>query len=180
MIYQTFRNRLRKASSEESGSAIVEMAISSVVMIATFIGIFQLTMACYTYNTVAELTRESARWAMVRGGTCSTNTPNLDHCGATSSDIQDHAKAVSAALDWSQCTSTSPCVSTTWKTGATTAGVQQASTTWTACDPTTSTVCKIPGSLVIVNMTYPYSFAVPFLGKYNMNMASQAEMVISQ
>src|SRR5258708_33139756 len=104
---------LRKAAvnvaRNDAGSAIVEMAISSMLLFATIFGIFQVTMACYTYNCVSEAARESARWAMVRGTKCSQYTPGLDHCSATSTDIQSHAKTT-AAINWSNCTS---CVQTT-------------------------------------------------------------------
>ncbi len=72
--------RLRRIAGSDSGSALVEMAISSTLTMTVFIAIFQLTMACYTYNSVCEAARESARWAAVRGSTCHTNTPNLDTC----------------------------------------------------------------------------------------------------
>jgi Flp pilus assembly protein TadG len=164
-------------AGDDHGAALIEMAISSAVLLATFVGIMQLTMACYVYNAVNEVARDSARWAMVRGNMCSTNTVNLDHCNATSSDIQDYAKKV-AAINWSQCTSQNPCLTATWMTGTKGGTNQHPATTWSACGTTSS--CKSPGNLVVVSVSYPYSFNVPFLSTYSMTMGSTAQVVISQ
>ena len=176
----------RIARSSESGSAIVEMAISSTLIMTVFIAIFQTTMACYTYNSVCEASRESARWAAVRGSTCHTNTPNLDTCstggGASSSasatDIQNHAKTV-AAINWSACTTQSPCVTTSYMTGTTTydSTHQQTTTTWAACS---SGTCNAPGNLVVVTINYPYTFNVPFVKSFALTLTSTSQMVVAQ
>ena len=151
------------------------MAVSTILIMSVFVGIFQLTMACYTYNSVTEAARESARWAMVRGSMCSTYTPTQTQCGATSDDIQNYAKTV-AAIDWSGCTSAQPCVTVSWMKGTTVNGKQQTTTTWASC----TTPCKDPGNMVLVNINYPYTFNVPFVNKFSITLKSQAGMVISQ
>jgi Flp pilus assembly protein TadG len=165
----------RRLRQEDAGGALLEMAISSTIVLATFVSVFQFSMACYTYNTCAEVARESARWAAVRGATCHTNTPGLDHCAATQSDIQNYAKSV-GAMNWSQCTTASPCVTTSWKTATTSTGVQQQKTTWTAC----SSGCGQPGDMVVVSMVYPYSFSIPFVKSYSLTLGSTSEMIVAQ
>lgn len=171
-----FSNARRLARNDE-GVALAEMAISATILLSTFLGVFEVAMACYTYNNVGEVARESARWAMVRGAMCSTYTPNQDHCGATSADIQTHAETM-GLINWSSCTTTSPCVTATWMTGTTVTGTQQATTTWAACG--TTTACKSPGNMVVVNVSVPYTLTVPFVNNFSMNLKSQAEMVVSQ
>jgi len=176
--------RLRKIAGSDSGSALVEMAISSTLTMTVFIAIFQLTMACYTYNSVCEAARESARWAAVRGSTCHNNTPNLDTCStgggssssATATDIQNHAKTMTA-IDWSSCTTANPCVTTAWMTGTTVTGSQQTTTTWAACS---SGTCNAPGNLVVVTINYPYAFNLPFLRNYSLTLTSTSQMVVAQ
>jgi len=169
--------RLRKAAENvarnDAGSTIVEMAISSMLLFAAIFGIFQVTMACYTYNCVTEAARESARWAMVRGSKCSTYTPGLDHCGATSTDIQNHAKST-AAINWSSCTG---CVQASWLKGTTVNGTTQATTTWATC---TGGCPADPGNMVIVVVNYPYTYSIPFVKRFSLNLTSTAEMVVSQ
>ena len=169
-----FTQLSKRVLQNDAGSALVEFAIASTVVLGTFLGVFQLTMACYTYNAVAEVARESARWAAVRGGTCSTNTPTLDHCGATQANIQDYAKSV-AALNWSQCTTANPCLTVSWKT-ATTSGTQRPTTTWTTC----TTCSKKPGDMVVVSMLYPYSLNLPFIKNYSLTLGSTSEMIVAQ
>jgi Flp pilus assembly protein TadG len=173
-IVERFKQAARTMGSD-SGSALVEMAISTTLIMSVFLGVFQLAMACYTYNTICEVARESARWAAVRGSTCSTNTPNLNSCGATSANIQAYAKTV-GAIDWSQCTTQSPCVSTSWMTATTTGSTQQ-TTTWAACS---SGTCNVPGNLVVVNITYPYGLNLPFLRSYSLSLKATSQMVVSQ
>ena len=79
----------------ETGGAIVEMAVSSSVLFAMFFGIFEFAFASYSYNYVSDAAREGARWAIVRGSTSCANTPNLTNCGASYTDIANHVKAVS-------------------------------------------------------------------------------------
>jgi len=171
---KTFGKLVSRLAESDSGSALVELAISSTIILGTFIAVFQLTMACYTYNSVAEVARDSARWAAVRGATCSQNTPTLDHCGATATDIQNYAKSVSA-LNWSQCTTASPCLTVTWKT-ASMSGIQHPTTTWSTC----SSGCKKVGDMVTVSMTYPYAMNLPFLRNYNLTLGSASTMIVAQ
>jgi Flp pilus assembly protein TadG len=170
----------QKLERDESGSALVEMAISTILLMTVFLGIMQLTMACYTYNDVTEIARETARWAIVRGSTCHTNTPNLDHCstnaGASATDIQNHAQSI-ATINWSQCTTTNPCVSVSWMTATQTTGGQQTTTTWASCS---SGTCNLPGNMVTVTVTYPYTLNIPFVNRYSLNMTSTAQMPVSQ
>lgn len=171
-----FSNARRLARNDE-GVALAEMAISATLLLGTFLGVFEVAMACYTYNNVGEVARESARWAMVRGDMCSTYTPNQDHCGATSSDIQSHAETM-GLINWSSCTTTNPCVTATWMTGTTVTGTQQTTTTWASCG--TTSACKAPGNLVVVNVSVPYTLTIPFIKNFSLNLKSQAEMVVSQ
>jgi Flp pilus assembly protein TadG len=159
----------------EEGGTIAEMAISTILIMTMFVAIFQLSLACYTYNSVTEAARESARWAMVHGSMCSTYTPTQTSCGATSTDIQNYAKGA-VAIDWSACTTSSPCVTASWMKASTVSGTQQTTTTWASC----STPCKDPGNLVIVNVSYPYVFNIPFVNRFPITLKSQAGMIISQ
>lgn len=168
----------RSVVRNDAGGAIVEMAISSAILFATFFGVFEVTMACYTYNAVDEAARESVRWAVVRGTKCSTYTPGLDHCGASPTDIQNHAQAVSM-LNWSQCTTSNPCVQTSYLLGNTVTDQKTSltTTTWATCAGGCS---ADPKNLAIVTVTYPYTLTFPFVKTFNINLTSTAEMVVSQ
>jgi Flp pilus assembly protein TadG len=174
-----FSSRLRKAMRNivhhDAGGSLVEMAISSLILCTMFFGIFEVTMACYTYNAVSEAARESARWAMVRGSKCSTYTVSQDHCGATSDDIQNYAKA-STKINWSQCTTASPCVTATWLKATTVSGTST-STTWATC---TGGCSADPGNLLVVSISYPYALTFPMYRTFNINLTSTSEVIVSQ
>ena len=63
---------------DESGNSVVEMAVSSVLFFAVLFGVFQVSLASYTYHPVSEVAREAARWAIVRGSNCHENTPGQE------------------------------------------------------------------------------------------------------
>jgi hypothetical protein len=112
---------------------------------------------------------------MVRGSKCSTYTVNQDHCGASSDDIQNHAKA-STKINWSQCTTGSPCVVATWLKATTVSG-SSTSTTWATC----SGACPAdPGNLLVVTITYPYALTFPMVKTFNINLTSTSQVVVSQ
>jgi Flp pilus assembly protein TadG len=162
-------SRLRRIFvQEQSGAAIVEMAMSSTILFAMFFGLFQMTMASYTYQYVSDAAREGTRWAIVRGSSCATNTPNLDHCGATSSDVQTYIKG----LGYPGLNGSNLSAAATWYSPST-----STPTTWTLCS---SGTCNYPGNLVKVVVTYSYRFSVPFVMSRTMNIQSSSQMVIAQ
>jgi Flp pilus assembly protein TadG len=174
-----FSGRLRKAAEKfvrnDAGGTIVEMAISSLILFSMVFAVFEVTMACYTYNAVSEASRESARWGMVRGSKCSTYTVNQDHCGASSDDIQNYAIS-STRIDWSKCTKAKPCVVATWMKGTTVSG-SSTSTTWATCNGGCS---ADPGNLLVVTITYPYALTFPMVKTFNINLTSTSQVVVSQ
>jgi len=174
-LYRGLRKAVADAVRNDAGSAIIEMGLSSALLLASIFGIFQVTMACYTYNCVSEAARESARWGIVRGTKCSTYTPGLDHCPASATDIQNHAKT-SAAINWSNCTS---CVQTTYLKASTVTDSQTflTKTTWATCG---GGCAADPGNLEVVVVSYPYTYSIPFVKQFTVNLTSTADMVVSQ
>ena len=153
---------------EEEGSSLVEMAVASVIFLAMLIGAFQVAMALFAMNFVADAAREGSRYAMVRGSTSCTNTPSLTNCNASGDQVQTYIRSLHyPGINASKLTAT-----TSWSKASTTMP-----TTWTAC---TSGTCNAPGSQVKVVATYAYSMAVPFVRKFSINLTSISRMVISQ
>jgi Flp pilus assembly protein TadG len=60
---------MRSVQNEE-GSALVEFALSSVVLFMTLFGLMASCTALYSYLFVAEAAREASRYAIVRGDSC--------------------------------------------------------------------------------------------------------------
>ena len=178
IAWKQFSGRLRSMAEmarNDAGGTIVEMAISSVILFSMVFAVFEVTMACYTYNAVSQAARETARWGMVRGTKCSTYTPGQDHCGATRANLEDHAKA-STAINWSVCTTSNPCLTATYLKGTTVSG-SSTSTSWATCAGGCS---ADPGNLLVVTITYPYALTVPMVNTFNINLTSTSQVVVSQ
>lgn len=138
----------------ERGASLPETAIVIGVLLTLILGIVEFGRLLYTYSFVAQIAREGARWATVRGSACS----QLDHCNAQQSDVQTYVQSLSEGL-----TNTSSILATLQ---------------FTACPPGQSG--NTPGCSDQVTVTYPYQFSiVPLLANVTVNMSSTSQMVIS-
>lgn len=145
----------------ERGASLPETVMIMGVLLAVLLAVVDFGRAMYTYAFVAQLARQGARWAIVRGSQCTA----LDHCNASSSDIQNYVRTLSI--------------------GATNANNITVNATWPAsqCPPGSSG--NAPGCVVSVNVQYPFAFMLPYMPKTSgsfttIPMSSTAQMVISQ
>jgi len=148
---------MRQAGKRERGASLPETAVVMTVLLALLFGIVEFGRAMYTYAFVAQIAREGARWAIVRGNQCTL----LDHCNASKTDVQNYVRGLSE--------------------GATDVSNINANATWpsTGCPPGSSG--NAPGCVVQVTVTYPFNFiAVKLLGVTQIQMSSTSQMVISQ
>ena len=153
----------------EDGGSIVEFAFACAVVFGMLFGVIYFSMALYTYHYISEAAREGSRYAMVRGSTSCTNTPNLTNCNAANAQIQTYVQdlgypGVNAASNMT--------VTTTWYTASTTQP-----TTWSLCRTGT---CNAPGNIVKVQVVYSYPLSIPFYGTKTLGMTSTSQMVIAQ
>ncbi|MFP5234544.1 MAG: TadE/TadG family type IV pilus assembly protein [Acidobacteriota bacterium] len=154
--------------ARDDGSALVETSIACTVLLALVIGTMEMCMGLYTYHYTAQVARMATRYAMVRGSSSCTSTPNLAQCNASASDITSYVRG----LGFPTITASNLNVTTTWcaSQGTTPA-------TWASCSGTTT---NDPGNLVKVVVTYPYTLAVPFLSNVSFNVSSTSQAVIAQ
>jgi Flp pilus assembly protein TadG len=170
--FSALRRRLAGVAGEH-GAALIEMAITSSILLSMLFGVIQMSLALYSYNFVCQAARQGSRWAIVRGSKSCTNTPNLTDCDATSAEVQTWVQS----LAYPGLTSSNLSVTTQWFQ-ATTSG-SPATTTWstTACSGAS---CNVPGNEVTVTVSYPLSLDIPFVPHATLNMASSSTLVISQ
>ena len=147
---------------------MVETAISCTVLFAILFGIFQMSLAIYVYYFTSDAAREATRYAIVRGSTSCTNTPNLPNCNATATTIQNYVQG----LGFPAITPSNVGVSTSWYSASGTTP-----TTWSACS---TGICNAPGNLVKVTVTYPMTLQIPFTQNLSLNLSTTSQMVISQ
>jgi len=144
-----------------------EMALASTVFLAMLIGVFEMMLALSTFNYVTDAARQGTRYAMVRGSTSCTNTPNLSNCNATAAEIKTYVQGIS----YPGIKSSNLTVTASWLSASSTYP-----TSWSSCGGT----CNAPGNLVKVVASYPFTFSVPFVPKATLTMTSTSQMVISQ
>jgi Flp pilus assembly protein TadG len=155
---------MKNRRHRERGSALAETAVVMTVLLMLMFGIIDFGRALYTYSFVAQLAREGARWAIVRGGSCTLLTTPSGTCPAKSgtTDIQPYIQSLNE--------------------GATNASSIAATLSWQP--PPSDIGCSTagsnaPGCMAVVTVTYPFTFMLPFLPKAGIPMSSTSQMVIS-
>lgn len=160
-----------KFFGDDQGAGIVEFAFSSMIFLALLIGLFDFSLALYTFHYVSNAARQGSRYAMVRGLDCSAYS-NTTPCPAQESDISSYVKSLGyPGIDPSHMTVTVFTYqnSISEKTG---------STSWVACGEGVS--CNLPGSQVQVKVTYSFPLEIPFWGSRNLSIDSSSNMVYQQ
>lgn len=165
---RTFAQSVLGRLGDESGVNAVEMAVSCTVLFALLIGICQLSVGLYSYQFCSDAARQATRFAMVRGSTSCTNTPNLSKCNASTTDISTYVKG----LGYTGITSSKITVTSSWC-----AASSSTPTTWATCSSGTT---NAPGNLVKVVVSYPMSIQIPFAPKLSLNLGSTSQMVVAQ
>jgi len=141
---------------DENGSNLIEFALVFMVFMSLFLGIVDFSRALYTYHFLSNAAREATRWAAVNGATCT----NDGSCAApaSSTDIQ------------------------TYVTNIAPPGVDPTKLDTDPSWPGTGATClgggNNPGCPVEVQVSYPFTFIVPFISSTALTLSSSSEMTI--
>ncbi len=177
------RSPMSRARHSERGTTLPEMALVIGVLLALVFGIIDFGRALYTYGLVADMARKGARYAIVRGSLC---TKLGTGCPASSADILTYVQSLSqGATDPTQIT-----------VAGATGGANYVAPIWpgtpvNTCSPGTGTAGgnNRAGCYVVVTVTYPFSFILPYmpkgtthcgLGTASICISSTSTMLISQ
>jgi Flp pilus assembly protein TadG len=153
----------------EAGAGLVETALSASVLLLLVFGIFEISLALYSYHCIGEAAREGSRYAMVRGSTSCVNTPSQSGCNASVAQIQSYVKGIGfSGVDSGGSMNVFP----SWLSSNGTA-----SATWSDC---TTGICNVPGNLVKVQVTYQFPLRIPFWPGTSITLQSTSQMVIAQ
>ena len=135
----------------QSGVALLEFALATATILTVLFLIIDAGRALYAYDWVARMARQGARYAIVRGTSCSTSLPG---CPATNDHVSSYVKSFASGLNSDQITVTAKCSITG---------------TSTFSDPP----CAAKG-YVQVKVQYAFQFASPFFPlAWNMQSTSQ-------
>ncbi len=149
---------VRKRNGEE-GSALVEFAVASVVILTILFGIIDVGRALYSYDWVSDAARRGTRYAMVRGTSSCNGTPQLADCKAHTPQIQSYIADNAYGIDQSNLTVLAHC----WPSAF-------------AFDPPPCTA----GKSVQVTVLYRFSFLSPFIPHQTWTMTSTSMRNVSQ
>lgn len=153
----------------DCGSALVEFAVSAVLLFTLMFGVLECSRAVYVYHFVGNAAQEAARYAMVRGASWNANCASAtsSNCMATSSSVTSFVQSITSA----GIIKSGIGVSTSWPgTDATGANCLSPSTV-----PTNTVGC-----VVVVTLTYSFSFVSPLLPKQALALTSTAKETIVQ
>jgi Flp pilus assembly protein TadG len=146
----------------EEGAAILEMALSLIVLLTVVFGIMEMSLALYTFHFISEAARDGTRYAIVRGSSCPAV---LSGCPAAGSGVD-----VQTYLRGEGFPGITPSLLT---------AVTSFPTSGSSCTPSTNP-CDNPGNLVKVVVSYRFPLSIPFIPATTLTMSSTSQMVISQ
>jgi Flp pilus assembly protein TadG len=143
---------VRSARRLQRGQVVVEFTLAASVMFLLVFGIIDFTRALFAYDQVTYAARIGARYAIVRGTSCT-----VTGCPATPATIKTYVFSKVTGLDTTKMT-----VVPTWTTGP---GCTDAAYQGPLCN-------------VAVNVTYTFPFILGY-GR-TITMTSTSQMTISQ
>jgi Flp pilus assembly protein TadG len=143
----------------DRGSSIVEFSLVLVLLLTLIFAMMYFGTALYAYHYVSSAARDATRYAMVRGSSCSS----LPDCNIGQTGIQNYVVShVPAGVN---------------------ASLVNATISW-PIEPNSAPICSSsqnsPGCFVNVQVTYPFSFSLPFVPFGTITMESSSQMMISQ
>jgi Flp pilus assembly protein TadG len=158
---------LRRIIHNESGSSLVETALSLILLLTAIFGIVYFSEALYTYEFVTYAAQQGTRYAIVRGAHWSSNgctsTATLN-CNATGANVTSYVQSLAPP----GITAGSIVVSPTWPGQAVNGATAGCST------------ANNQGCLVKVQVSYSFSFIVPFLPTSAVSFTGTSEEAIQE
>jgi hypothetical protein len=141
----------------ERGASLPETAIVMAVFLALMFGIVDFGRALYTYSTVAQLAREGARWAIVRGANCNLY-PTACPAQHGHDDIEPYVQSLNVG-------------------GMDTHSISADLEFTTPCGNNASD--NQPGCTASVTVSYVFSFMMPWVPHTQITMTSTSQMIIA-
>jgi Flp pilus assembly protein TadG len=151
----------------QRGSALAEFGIVSIAALTLMFGMVDFGRALYMYHLVAEVARQTVRYAIVNGAAaCPGGNPSPD-------PLQSFADTQAPLVGSGSLSVTTSCAGSTLC----------ASGSSTNCSNTggcTASPYNSAGCLVTVEVDYAFHFLVPMVSQLTLPMTSTSTMVIAQ
>jgi Flp pilus assembly protein TadG len=155
---------LKRVLLESDGSELVEFALSASVLFLVIFGIMDGSRLVYAHHFVAEAAAAGVRYSTTHGNSWTAACPDAStpDCVASSANVVDYVKKTA------------------------TVGVSTANITvvpnWTGTTPD-GTSCSDaapndPGCMITINVSYAFSFTLPFIPHSSMTLKSSASGIV--
>jgi Flp pilus assembly protein TadG len=165
IVDPAMRLALKQGSGQgEEGSAIMETAMSLIILLTFMFGVMEAGFALYSFHFISEAAREGTRYAIVRGSSAGSACASYSSlgCQASAANIQNYVKNLGF-----------PGINPgNMRVTVTNAGYPAG----VICSPSAS--CNNPGNLVTVEVDYSFPMNVPFMPAKTYTMSSTAAMII--
>lgn len=175
---------LLHSDPSERGSAMVEFALTAIVVFTLIFGVMVMALGLYTYEVVNQYARDASRYAIVHGNGCSYNT-------TSGGVVTSHDCSIGTAGDSGYGGTTTgtagyalyqylgnenyPGINTS---NLDVVAAYAKSPGEGACSVTTN--CNGSGDQVTVTVSYKYLYAIPFIRSRSFTMSAVSVMAISQ
>lgn len=166
----------------ERGAAMIEFAISAIVLFTLVFGTIAVAMGFYTYEVINQYARDASRYAIVHGAGC--NSPANGNC---SIGVGDNYYTPQGGGTETPGTAPADTRLTSYLNNELFPGIngtQLAVTTAYAPGPGAASCsianCNGAGDQVTVTVSYNYLYAVPFIPSRTFTMYGSSTMIISQ
>jgi Flp pilus assembly protein TadG len=152
----------------ERGTAVIETLIVMIAALSLLFGIMDFSRLLFTYETLANATREGARWAIVRGADCPNSGESGEaDCPATQTEIQTYVQQQSLGQFITNPSGIT--VTPTWQDVSGCSGY------------TSGTTAAGTGCQITVSSSYTFSFLLwPFQPSITIPLTSTSVMIMSQ
>jgi Flp pilus assembly protein TadG len=144
--------RSRAFLRDESAESMVGFALSSSILFMFIFGLTTMCLAFYTYESLSEMAREGARYAVVHGSSCETSSGSS--CEVTAAEVNSYVQG----LGIPNVGGGTMTVNTTYPDGGEAPNADR----------------------VEVTVSYSFPWHIPFSGSQTVNMSSSSEMYILQ
>lgn len=178
-FHSHLRRALKRIARDNRGQALIETALSMLVVIGLVFGVIEFCMAVYSYHYLANAAHEAARYAIVRGSswgnTCDGSGSigsgyGSSQCTASTSDVAQYV--ANRGFPGINLTADDVCVEYFFTVPS--------KTSQTCTTSSGSNIANASGDIVQVTINYPFTFALPGIGNYTYHLASTSQMVIAQ
>jgi Flp pilus assembly protein TadG len=171
-------NRPSNPDLSERGSAMLEFALTAVVVFTLIFGVMYLALALYTYEVVNQYARDASRYAMVHGAGCQEAAHGNASCSIGAGDTKGPPATTGpadAALKTYLNGELYPGINGSKLNVSAVYGMSPSETTQCSV-----TACNGTGDQVAVTVSYNYLYAIPFIPSRSFTMNATSTMTISQ